>query len=347
MKKRYLVIGIVLLFIFMSFASSSAFDNVKKSIMPVSNGNTLYVGGSGPDNYTRIQDAINDADSGDTVFVYDDSSPYYENLFLYKTISLIGEDKNTTIIDGNKYSNVIFVNADMVTISGFTLVNSSVDVATIRPEQYAGVDIFANYTTVTNNIIKDNYIGVAIWKNWRSILYDFNGNNISNNMIISNVYTGIILWSCTNSIVINNIILYNDRKGIHVDDCYYNLISGNKISNNKNGIFISGNEVIGDITNNEISNNNITKNRHYGILIMNSGTNKILKNNFIGNRISNARFSYYFWNLELKNIWDGNYWRRPRTKPHLIRGKISILWPIGLIPWFEIDWHPAKEPYDI
>jgi len=117
MKKRYLVIGIVLLFIFMSFASSSAFDNVKKSSTPIFNGNTLYVGGSGPDNYTRIQDAINDADSGDTVFVYDDSSPYYENLFLYKTISLIGEDKNTTIIDGNKYSNVIFVNADMVTIS--------------------------------------------------------------------------------------------------------------------------------------------------------------------------------------------------------------------------------------
>ena len=347
MYKKGLALAIIVLFISVSFQPVFAITNVKKSSISVSNGNTLYVGGMGPGNYSSIQDAINDADSCDTVFVYDDSSPYYEKILIQKSIMLTGENRETTIIDGKKYGNVIFVKADMVTISGFTIMNSSADIDFIRPELYAGIDIFANYTTVTNNIIKDNYIGVIIWKNWISTLYDLNGNNISNNMIISNVYTGIILFDCTNSIVINNIILYNDGKGIHVDDCHNNLISGNKISNNKNGIFISGNEVIGDITNNEISNNNITKNRHYGILIMNSGTNKILKNNFIGNRISNARFSYYFWNLELKNIWDGNYWRRPRTKPHLIRGKISILWPIGLIPWFEIDWHPALKPYDI
>jgi len=34
------------------------------------NGNTLYVGGSGPNNYTKIQDAIDNASNGDTVFVY-------------------------------------------------------------------------------------------------------------------------------------------------------------------------------------------------------------------------------------------------------------------------------------
>ena len=46
--------------------------------MSISNsfGNTLYVGGSGPKNYSTIQEAINDASDGDTVFVYDDSSPY-------------------------------------------------------------------------------------------------------------------------------------------------------------------------------------------------------------------------------------------------------------------------------
>ena len=42
--------------------------------------NTLYVGGTGPGNYTSIQSAIDDAINGDTVFVYDDSSPYNEQI---------------------------------------------------------------------------------------------------------------------------------------------------------------------------------------------------------------------------------------------------------------------------
>ena len=46
-------------------------------IKSLSSGNTLYVGGSGEGNYSKIQDAINGASDGDTVFVYDDSSPYY------------------------------------------------------------------------------------------------------------------------------------------------------------------------------------------------------------------------------------------------------------------------------
>jgi len=36
-------------------------------------GNILYVGGDGEGNYTNIQDAINDAKDGDTIFVYSES----------------------------------------------------------------------------------------------------------------------------------------------------------------------------------------------------------------------------------------------------------------------------------
>ncbi|RLF45340.1 MAG: hypothetical protein DRN29_06910, partial [Thermoplasmata archaeon] len=66
------------------------------------NGNILYVGGSGTGNYSRIQDAIDDANDGDTIFVYSNSSPYYEHIIINKSINLVGENKNTTIIDGNK-----------------------------------------------------------------------------------------------------------------------------------------------------------------------------------------------------------------------------------------------------
>ncbi len=53
---------------------------VEKSSMPNFYGNIFYVGGSGFGNYTKIQDAIDNSSNGDTIFVYDDSSPYYENI---------------------------------------------------------------------------------------------------------------------------------------------------------------------------------------------------------------------------------------------------------------------------
>lgn len=73
-----------------------------------SNGNILYVGGSGANNYTSIQDAIDDAENGDIVFVYDDSSPYYECIIINKSIELKGENKYTTVI---KYRNTTSINS--------------------------------------------------------------------------------------------------------------------------------------------------------------------------------------------------------------------------------------------
>ena len=50
-----------------------------------------------PTDYSSIQEAINAATDGDTVFVK--RGTYDETLVLNKTISLIGEDRDTTIIE--------------------------------------------------------------------------------------------------------------------------------------------------------------------------------------------------------------------------------------------------------
>jgi len=68
-------LGITILFLGTCITPSVAIYNEKKSSKLISTGNTLYVGGSGEGNYSSIQDAIDDASDGDTVFVYNGS--YY------------------------------------------------------------------------------------------------------------------------------------------------------------------------------------------------------------------------------------------------------------------------------
>jgi len=126
MIKKGLAVAVILLFIGMCVVPSTAVQELREKPFSINfDGNTLYVGGSGPNNYTTIQSAINDAVDGDTVFVYDDSSPYYENIVIDKSINLIGENKEKTIIDGGGSGNVVYISADKVNISRFTIENSS------------------------------------------------------------------------------------------------------------------------------------------------------------------------------------------------------------------------------
>ena len=50
-----------------------------------------------PDNYPSIQDAINNANAGDTIYIK--TGTYVENPVVNKSVSLIGENRDRTIID--------------------------------------------------------------------------------------------------------------------------------------------------------------------------------------------------------------------------------------------------------
>ena len=137
--RKYLVFVIVISFIGMSTIPSTASISFNPS------SNILYVGGSGSGNYITIQEAIDNADNGDTVFVYDDSSPYYENIAINTSITLIGENKENTIIDGSGEGDVVKINANEVNISGFTIRNSG------NRLYNSGINnkFYTNYTTIT------------------------------------------------------------------------------------------------------------------------------------------------------------------------------------------------------
>ena len=194
-----------------SLPLSTETEIVEKSSTPTScDGNTLYVGGSGPNNYSSIQSAIDNASTDDTVFVYDDSSPYYEHVKINKRINLIGEDKNNTVIDGNFSGGAIVkINAGGVFISGFTIQNSG-----HHPPSLVGigVSIASDGNHIIGNIIRNNWDGISL---------SHSNNIIEENSIIHNTYgVDIFDWDkCYfNNVITGNFIAHNGRSGICDDD---------------------------------------------------------------------------------------------------------------------------------
>ena len=107
----------------MSFTSISGIQIDKNINILFGRGNILYVGGSGPGNYTTIQSAIDEASNGDTIFVY--SGYYEESVKINKSVELFGEDKNNTIISSNDRKFVVDVDeADNFKIHGFKIMSS-------------------------------------------------------------------------------------------------------------------------------------------------------------------------------------------------------------------------------
>ena len=185
---RKLLIGIIILLLLVPSVVSISVNKTSQN----RNGSILYVGGSGPGNYTSIQDAIDDAVDGDTIYVFDDSSPYKERVRIDKTINLIGEDRDTTIIESNSYPEAaIICRADNIVISGFTITNVKYP--------YSGDGI---YIDTHNNLIHNNKI-MYFSRSGINLRNEAENNNITNNVILHNGYSGIICRGSGNSITWN------------------------------------------------------------------------------------------------------------------------------------------------
>jgi parallel beta-helix repeat protein len=357
--KKCVAVGIILLFIGICIIPTIAHDT-KKPSQPTSTGNWLYVGGSGPGNYTRIQNAIDNASAGDTVFVYHHSTPYYENLRVDKSICLIGEEKNTTIIDGNGIRNVTLVTADNVIISGFTLQHSG------EYNQYgysdSGIFLLSNGDTITGNIIKDNRNNLCTRNSMNNtIVHNVISNNLSNHS-----YDGIDMFNSTKNRIENNTIS-GSVAGIDIENGSENSISDNVFIN---CLIIS--IYFSSCTNNRISHNTIIKNKidlptnigYYSIWMFNSNDTLISENTFVNTKdnthnimmidcfnntiVRNNFFNvhpYVYFAESSHNVWNGNYWGRARFLPKIILGHKGLYdrYPTAL----NFDRHPAKEPYDI
>jgi parallel beta-helix repeat protein len=208
--------------IFATAECNSTYYNATLEVS-ITNGDFLYVGGSGLGNYSSIQDAIDNATDGDTVFIYDNSSPYFENVSINRSINLLGENKNTTIINGNGDDDVITINTNYISIRELNIQNGRY---AIRLLSSSGALISDNI--ITNNGLEGIYLANSSY------------NTISKNFVYNNLYGIGLHWSLSgpgpckyNNIIYNN-VLNNTQRGIHMSNYHeHNNIIGNTVAYNQ------------------------------------------------------------------------------------------------------------------
>jgi parallel beta-helix repeat protein len=138
-------------------------DTIDQQIKILNNGNILYVGGSGQGNYSSIQSAINDAADGDTIYIFNDSSPYFESLSVEKHILLIGENRDSTVIDGcNSKDDGIIIKAENVKIESLTVKDFRSN-ERYTPWAQAGMKIYYPNVTVNNCKLISNRMGIEVY----------------------------------------------------------------------------------------------------------------------------------------------------------------------------------------
>jgi parallel beta-helix repeat protein len=228
------------------------------------NNTIIYVGGTGPGNSSTIQDAVNNATAGDTIFVY--HGTYHESLVIEKSLMLISENKTTTIIDGDGNGHVVTLAAGHCTISGFTITHSK------KKFPSAGIFVISDYNTVSDCILTDNFYGMqlgyatgynlilnnTIFHNGRCGIYF---NHSSNNRLIGNLVRdqpvngfGLFEFS-NNNRIINNTLMQNRYSGVNIRDSYDNQVIGNTFIQDENGLHKPSPEYHTIARDNHFSNN--------------------------------------------------------------------------------------------
>jgi len=185
--------------------------------------------------YQNITSGLAHASDGDTIFVY--NGTYHEHLVINKPVSLIGQNKHGTIIDGNKAGNVIKVIASNTIVINFTIQNSGL----IYYNSGVYLEKITN-STISHNIITNNYKGIYVVNSNKNIftdndisknaeaIYATNTNNsiFTKNKFSNNEFAMVLTSASTNTAFHNNFINNtNSISSMYSTNSWDNGIEGN------------------------------------------------------------------------------------------------------------------------
>ena len=340
MFRKGLAVAVILLFIGMTISSSASFNLEKQSTIATFEGTTFYVDddfnestpGWNVTHFATINRARDNAVDGDTIFVY---SGTYGRFHVRKSIQIIGENKHTTIINGNwSYFNTISIETENFLIKGFTVIKGGYGISVQNQRD----------VIISDMILTNNDLGI-IHRNNRNV-------HIDNITFDHNNGKAFEFWNAQNCSITHCIF---DNDGIYhggfspsgSNSLYfrYNLFTNNSPLSLGYQCTDNGKTVI---------ESNVFQNNDYAI-ITNTCTDVITqKNNFIdnGQHIRLRKITPFIMiplYINFKNNWDNNYWD---DWSQIDSYKIKGFWHHHVLPFIkfpirEFDYNPAQEPFDI
>jgi len=279
MNKKWILSLILIILLFISiyiiYYYAKSISETNSGLWPVHNITTGL-------NYQMIQEAIDASVTRDGHIIRVDSGIYHEHITVYKSISIIGENRTTTIIDGEGIGITVHIVAIDVTLKEFTIRNSTIGIYLQKAHNSL---IFRNNVTLTGNAI---------------LIYDSNNCTIHQNIAKDNAQRGILLSNSHNFTVVDNYVCGNKMYGLNINASENGLIKLNTAQAN----YYDG---IGLVSSSRCSviENNLINNTIYGIIVDSSENNTLYHNNFRNNGIQAVDGT-------TQNQWDnsieGNYW---------------------------------------
>lgn len=302
-KKLYLIILVIISTCLLLSGCTENNEKNNDNEEPDNNVATIIVGNNSNSDFKLIQDAIDNASNRDIIFVQ--SGVYQETLKTNKSIQLIGENEDNTIIlsedpiennDGIGGSNdkirisILTISADNCIIKNFTFL------ANEKNNIIRGIIIESNGNEIINCNISGLYNAIEFSENSEN-------NTISQN-IISNNIEGINAIYSDNNIISDNYLFNNSKQGVIFEtDSNNNIFSKNIFINNGQALRIKLAQ------HNQIFENYFYKNQYGVYFCCSARYNIVYKNTFIQNTEKNAHEDVgliNYWNSE-SNLY-GNYW---------------------------------------
>ena len=272
---------------------------------------------------------IDNASSGDIITI--PNGFYEEQIVIDKPLTLVGEEKENTIISGfyNRLideNNVITVLSDNVNIINLTITSRGYMGSTIDTWlACSGIALkLSKNCKIENNLFYD----LGGWRGgWNILVLKGENTTIISNTIIGTTGKGIIMDSSNNSVIKDNNITFNSKYGVWLSSSSGVNISNNSLNKNKFALILVKSDF------NEIYGNDFKHNNKKGICVKRSNNNIISHNNFVKKFFTKEEGETK--SVSLKILKSNNQWEASNINTYTIDYRLDEYGEIEIIDGIE------------